>query len=133
VLAVLSINSRVLEGLTCNLYLVYIYVKEQKSVCRSFTKILPISTWYTEPAAAASVTERRAGARLRAGDLWRQEVRRRGRRAAARLCAGAGGVQRSEVQRSRSGVGSARRSKAQWSGTGKQGEAHEEPALRVVN
>jgi hypothetical protein len=38
VLAVLSINSRVLEGLTCNLYLVYIYVKEQKSVCRSFKK-----------------------------------------------------------------------------------------------
>jgi hypothetical protein len=53
-------------------------------VCRSFTKILPISTWYTEPAAAASVPKRRAEARLRAGDLWRQEVRRRGRRAVER-------------------------------------------------
>jgi hypothetical protein len=47
-LEVLSINSRVIEGLTCNLYLVYVYVKEQKRVCRSFTKILPISTFSQE-------------------------------------------------------------------------------------
>jgi hypothetical protein len=129
VLAVLSINSRVIEGLTCNLYLVYVYVKEQKRVC------VEASQKYC-PSQHGIQSQRRRR-------LYPSDVRRRGFvpvTCGGRRSDGEGGVQWSEVQRSSPGVGIARRSKAQWSGTGKQGvgggkqsEVHEEPALRVVN